>query len=171
MSFQIIPSTPADADELSALVNRAYRGESGKVGWTTEADLIDGTRTDAEILQKIIQTPGQMILKYVEEDQILGCVELHAEGRRLYLGMLTVQPNIQGRGIGKELLKASEAEARKYNCSTIFMNVISVRQELIDWYIRHGYHDSGVRKPFHFTDPRFGQPKMKLEFVVLEKNL
>ncbi len=167
----ITPSTSEDAPALSALVNSAYRGDSGRQGWTTEADLIDGTRTDTELLKAIIETPGSMILKYVEDGEILGCVELRKEGKKFYLGMLTVKPDIQGKGIGKALMKASEEEAIKQNCNTIFMNVLTGRKELIDWYVRHGYHDTGERKPFAFTDPRFGFPKVPLEFMILEKAL
>ncbi len=160
-----------DAPELNALVNSAYRGDSSRQGWTTEADLLDGSRIDASGIAELIQTQGTTLLKYVEEGEILGCVELKKNEGKLYLGMLTVRPDLQGKGIGKELLKAAEAEAIKQSCTSIFMTVISVRNELIDWYVRHGYQLTGERKPFAFTDPRFGQPKMKLEFVVLEKKL
>jgi hypothetical protein len=51
------------------------------------------------------------------------------------------------------------------------MTVISVRKELIDWYIRHGYQLTGERKPFIVPDTRWGVPKKQLEFVVLEKKL
>jgi len=158
-----------DAKELDILVNSAYRGDSSRQGWTTEADLLDGTRTDAAAIEELIGKPGYTILKYVEEAKILGCVELHQQQKKLYLGMLTVQPSLQGKGIGKKLLLAAEEEAKKLKCQSIFMTVISVRKELIDWYIRHGYRDTGERKPFAFSDPRFGQPKKKLEFAVLEK--
>jgi len=167
----ITRATPDDASSLSVLVNAAYRGDSGRQGWTTEADLIDGTRTDAELLKAVIEKPGSMILKYVDNDVIIGCVELRKEGDKLYLGMLTVNPTIQGKGIGKVLLKASEQEAIRQNCNAIFMSVLTVRKELIDWYIRHGYHDTGERKPFAFTDPRFGFPKQTLEFMILEKKI
>jgi ribosomal protein S18 acetylase RimI-like enzyme len=169
MSFVIKPAILKDAYELDILVNSAYRGDSSRQGWTTEADLLDGTRTDASAIEEIINKPGYIILKYVENGEILGCVELHLEDRKLYLGMLTVQPHLQGKGIGKDLLKAAEVEARNQKCVSIFMTVISVRQELIDWYLRHGYEHTGERKPFAFNDPRFGQPKKQLEFVVLEK--
>ncbi len=152
-------------------MNSAYRGDSSRQGWTTEADLLDGTRTDAAAIEEIIKTPGYVILKYVESNQLLGCVELHQDGDKLYLGMLTVRPQLQGKGIGKLLLEAAESEARKKSCRLIYMTVISVRKELIDWYVRHGYQPTGERKPFAFNDPRFGQPKMKLEFIVLEKSL
>ncbi len=160
-----------DAPELDHLVNSAYRGDSSRQGWTTEADLLDGTRTDAAAIAELIKTPGTTILKYVEENKILGCVELRNQDGRLYLGMLTVRPYLQGKGIGKILLTAAEEEAGRQQCPSIFMTVISVRQELIDWYVRHGYQPTGERKPFAFNDPRFGQPKMKLEFIVLEKKL
>lgn len=169
MQYKILASLVEDAPELSMLVNSAYRGDSGRQGWTTEADLIDGTRTDASILEEIIKTPGSLILKYVEDNKILGCVELRKEGEKLYLGMLTVNPLLQNKGIGKALMKEAEAVALKQNCNAIFMNVLSQRKELIDWYARHGYSNSGRRKPFAFTDPRFGSPRMPLEFIILEK--
>lgn len=169
MSFEILPATAKDAAELNVLVNSAYRGDSSRQGWTTEADLLDGTRTDAAAIEEIINKPDYTILKYVEAGKILGCVELHNENGKLYLGMLTVRPHLQGKGIGKDLLKAAEAVAEKQKCKSIFMTVISVRKELIDWYVRHGYRDTGERKPFAFNDPRFGQPKKQLEFMVLEK--
>lgn len=167
----IITATVADAEELNRLVNSAYRGDSSRQGWTTEADLLDGTRTDATAIKELIESPGVTILKLVESDVILGCVELKKDSDKLYLGMLTVKPNLQGKGIGKQLLKAAEEEAIKQNCASVFMTVISMRKELIDWYVRNGYQLTGERKPFAFNDPRFGQPKMELEFVVLEKKM
>src|SRR6478736_5521173 len=169
MAFEILPAIVKDATELDIVVNSAYRGDSSRQGWTTEADLLDGTRTDAAAIADIINRAGYTILKYVEDGKILGCVELHNEDGKLYLGMLTVRPHLQGKGIGKELLTAAEVEAKKQKCKSLFMTVISVRKELIDWYVRHGYSHTGERKPFAFTDPRFGQPKKQLEFVVLEK--
>jgi ribosomal protein S18 acetylase RimI-like enzyme len=167
----ITKAEPMDAPQLAQLVNAAYRGDTGRQGWTTEADLIDGTRTDAELLNAVIETPGSMILKYVENGKIIGCVELRKENTKLYLGMLTVNHTLQGKGIGKALLQAAELEAKEQQCTAIFMNVLTARRELIDWYIRHGYHDTGKRKPFAFTDPRFGYPKMPLEFMILEKEV
>jgi len=171
MSVVIEPAKKEDASELDQLVNSAYRGESSKQGWTTEADLLDGTRIDAAAIAELIKQPGTTLLKYVEDGKILGCVELREEKGKLYLGMLTVRPYLQGKGIGKQLLKAAEEQAHKSGITSIFMTVISVRKELIDWYVRHGYVATGEKKPFTFTDPRFGQPKQQLEFVVLEKKL
>jgi ribosomal protein S18 acetylase RimI-like enzyme len=169
MSGQISTAILSHAPALNKLVNSAYRGDSSKQGWTTEADLLDGTRIDEAALSDLIQKPDTTILTYKEGNSLLGCVELRKDGAKLYLGMLSVQPNTQGKGIGKKLLAAAEVHAHEQGCTKIYMTVISVRQELIDWYIRHGYQLTGERKPFIVPDSRWGLPKQQLEFVVLEK--
>jgi ribosomal protein S18 acetylase RimI-like enzyme len=167
----ISKALPTDASALNQLVNSAYRGDSSRQGWTTEADLLDGTRIDETAMRDLIEKPGTVILTYREAGELLGCVELRLQDGKLYLGMLSVKPDTQGKGIGKKLMQAAEDYARQQNITTIFMTVISVRQELIDWYIRHGYKLTGERKPFVVPDTRWGIPKTQLEFVVLEKSL
>ena len=163
--------TEQDIPSLNNLVNSAYRGESSKKGWTTEADLLDGIRTDPDSLKKLINQPDSVILKYVEDSGLIkGCVYLQQKNSQLYLGMLTVSPDLQGKGIGKKLLEAAEFHASKLGCTSIIMTVISVRQELIAWYQRHGYNLTGATEPFP-TDPKFGSPKQPLVFLVLEKLL
>ena len=164
-------ATLQDIAALNMLVNSAYRDEASRQGWTTEADLLDGTRIDEAAMRELIAQPGATVLKYEENGNIIGCVELRKENDRLYLGMLSVQPDQQDKGIGKALLKAAEAFAKDQGCTAIFMTVISIRKELIDWYIRHDYKLTGERKPFVVPDTRWGIPKMELEFVVLQKDL
>ena len=167
----IQPAIISDAPSLNTLVNSAYRGDSSKKGWTTEADLLDGTRIDEDALRDLIQKPDTTVLIYKEDEVLLGCVELRQDGKKIYLGMLSVKPDTQGTGVGKKLLKEAEVFARQQHCNKIYMTVISVRKELIDWYIRHGYQLTGERKPFVIPDTRWGIPKQSLEFVVLEKEL
>ena len=168
--LQILISSEADIPSLVTLVNSAYRGDSSKRGWTTEADLLDGIRTDEEGIKKMIQQPGSVILRGLIQNQLVGCVYLQKQEDFLYLGMLTVSPELQASGIGKELLKASEQYAYSQSCHTIIMTVITVRKELIQWYERRGYHQTAERRPFP-NDPRFGIPKQPLEFLVMEKKL
>ncbi|MEP7164443.1 MAG: GNAT family N-acetyltransferase [Ferruginibacter sp.] len=154
---------------LVDLVNSAYRGEDSKKGWTSEADLIEGSlRTDLPALIKILQKPGAAILTCSDDKTLLGCVYLQQEGTGLYLGMLSVSPAAQGMGIGKKLLTASEKHARNLDCNNIFMTVIDVRHELIAWYERHGYTRTGQTKPFD-AEESFGVPKQPLQFIVLKK--
>jgi ribosomal protein S18 acetylase RimI-like enzyme len=161
-----------DIDSLVGLINNAYRGENSKNGWTSEADLFIGNkRTDETTVAHLIKRPGSVFLKYVNEDGILeGCVFLHKKDSRLYLGMFSVSPSVQGKGIGKKLLKTADDYAKEQACSTIFMTVISVREDLIAWYERHGYMKTEKVLPFP-VDERFGTPTQPLEMLVLEKHL
>jgi len=161
----------ADIASIKNLLNAAYRGESSKRGWTTEAGLITGeTRTNNEMVLSAMEQPGSVILIYKEDDKILGCVNLQKHDTKIYLGMFGVSPQLQGGGIGKKLLKAAEEYALHLNCRAIYMSVISVRTELIDWYRRHGYADTGDRKPFN-EDGVTGRHLQKLEFMIMEKAL
>jgi ribosomal protein S18 acetylase RimI-like enzyme len=165
-------ATTEDIDALELLVNSAYRGESSKKGWTTEADLLDGIRIDKERLEEIIRNSDSVILKMIDEDGIItGCVNLQKKQDSMFLGMLTVKPGAQGLGLGKRLMQEAEEYARLQGCSRMVMTVISVRSELIAWYERRGYHLTGEKKPFPSNDPRFGMPKIELEFAVMEKQL
>ena len=170
--FLIGEATSNDTRAIVALVNSAYRGETSKLGWTTEADLLDGIRTDEESIEQLIRKPGGVILQCRnKEGQLVGCVNLQKQNEQLYLGMLTVAPSLQNAGIGKRLLGAAENYAREHGLGAIVMNVISIRYELISWYERHGYTKTGDIKPFPSADPRFGIPQQPLEFAVLKKVL
>jgi ribosomal protein S18 acetylase RimI-like enzyme len=167
----IISVSENDIPELVTLVNSAYRGDSSKKGWTTEADLLAGVRITESSLLEQMQTPGQSFLKSVDElGKIVGCVSLLEKGKAIYLGMLTVDPNIQATGIGKLLLQASEDYAKKLGKQYIEMTVITKRIELIAFYERRGYVKTGEFRPFP-NDPKFGIQKEALEFLVLKKEL
>lgn len=167
--YKIRKATVQDVEQLNGLINSAYRGDSSRKGWTTEADLLDGTRITPELLENLLQKDNTHLYVYEDGDQILGCVELRKESSKLYLGMLTVNPLGQGKGIGKILLNESEKVAKELKCTSIYMSVISKRDELIDWYKRSGYRETGERKPFQMPDERWGIPKTDLEFIFLEK--
>jgi predicted N-acetyltransferase YhbS len=169
--IRISIATEADIAALVTLVNSAYRGESSKKGWTTEAELLGGLRTDPITLLAQINQPGHTILKAVDStNNLIACVSLEEKANKLYLGMLTVQPDIQASGIGKKMLAASEAFALGKHLNCIEMTVISVRSELIAYYERRGYRATGEKRDFP-TDPKFGIQKQALEFIVLEKYL
>lgn len=176
LKFVIEEATLNDVPALAELVNSAYRGESSKAGWTTEADLLGGQRTDRDSLEKEILTPDQKVLLLkpaAQSREISACVLLKKLGdSTAYLGMLTVNPQQQASGIGRELLFRAEQFARDWNCQKIKMTVIAQRSELIAWYERRGYHRTGAQERFPYGDERFGIPRREdLYFVVLEKKL
>lgn len=169
--MKLATATPADAPRLTHFVNAAYRGDTARQGWTTEADLLDGQRIDEEGMQEMLARPGAAILLCLNEaGELLGSFHAQAQGDLLYLSMLAVTPTGQAQGVGKFLLNAAEDYGRQHGCTTSKMTVISVRTELIAYYERRGYHLTGATEPFP-TDPRFGIPKQPLVLLVLEKAL
>lgn len=167
MSIQIADLN--DVPALVALMDKAYRGENSKQGWTSEGDLFVGTkRTDQEAVIKLMSQPAAVFLKYVDEDDIVACVFLNKKKQRLYLGMFAVSPDTQGKGIGKKMLKAADDYAKQTSCMSIYMTVITVREDLIAWYERNGYKRTDRVLPFP-VDERYGVPTQPLEMIVLEK--
>ncbi|PXY47196.1 GNAT family N-acetyltransferase [Flavobacterium hydrophilum] len=167
----ITKATLEDIPALVKLINSAYRGETSKKGWTTEAHLLEGKRTDEPEMTEIFLEPKNTILKFTENNTIIGSVLLVDKGHQLYLGMLTVSPELQNSGIGKKLLAEAENQAKALGLSSIIMTVISVREELIAWYKRHGYLDTGEREVFPESEIHVTISDEPLEFVFLEKKL
>jgi ribosomal protein S18 acetylase RimI-like enzyme len=169
------PASAADADAIVALVNSAYRGDSSRVGWTTEADLLGGQRTDRDAIVELVAADGRRLLLHrAPEGELLACVLLERKGAGVcYLGMLTVRPDLQAAGLGRRLLAAAEQyAAAELGARSIEMTVIGVRHELIAWYERRGYARTGERRPFPYGNERFGQPRRPdLDFEVLRKTL
>jgi len=161
-------ATLDDVPALTGLINKSYRGETAKKGWTTESHLLDGLRIDEETLTQYLSDKDTVILKCCNDEELLGSVYLNKNGSELYFGMLTVDPDKQNTGTGKLLLKHVEWYAREQNCNRIHMTVISVREELIAWYERHGFTKTGEVKPFP-TDTKFGIQKQPLELLIMEK--
>jgi ribosomal protein S18 acetylase RimI-like enzyme len=161
-----------DIPALEKLVNSAYRGESSKKGWTTEADFIDGIRANAEMLAEMIDNPKGVILKSSDEaGNIEGCVYLEqTNNNKLYLGLLTVSPEIQAKGLGKLLMDEASDYAIRKKLIAIYMFVLSVRPELIAWYERRGYQKTGEVKQFK-VDTDLIIPRQQLELLVMEKKV
>lgn len=162
-----------DLPPLRALVESAYRGDSARRGWTHEADMLGGQRTDEAALAEVIADPQQRILLAEAGGALLGCVQLTLKGDgTAYLGLLAVDPERQAGGIGAQLIAACEAAARdEFGAARMEMTVIDGRDELIAYYERKGYALTSERRPFPMSDERFGLPKRQLEFVVLAKDL
>jgi len=171
--LQFRHATPADIPALVELVTSAYRGEASRAGWTTEADLLDGQRVDAEGLAADIARPRSLVLLGEREGQLLACAHVAEEDGAGYFGMFAVRPQLQGGGLGKAMLAEAERIAREeWGLASMRMTVIDVRDSLIAYYERRGYRRTGIHKPFPYGDARFGIPRRPdLRFEVLEKQL
>jgi GNAT superfamily N-acetyltransferase len=171
--LQFRRATHADIDAIVELVQSAYRGEASKQGWTTEADLLDGQRTDARGVADVIAQADARILLAEADGGLQACAQVERQGDSGYFGMFSVRPQLQGGGIGRATLAEAERIARdEWGCSSMRMTVISVRDELIAWYQRRGYRRTGEYSPFPYGDERFGIPRRDdLRFELLVKRL
>ena len=171
ISFRI--AVPSDAADLVPFVNGGYRGESSKRGWTTEADILGGQRTDEDKIREMIVAKDSRVELAYTDGALIGCVHLEKEADgSCFLSMLTVDPARQAGGIGKLIMAHSDEIARAWGCRRMRMNTISIRAELLAFYERRGYARTGVTEPFPMNDPRFGLPKVPgLTFVELAKAL
>lgn len=165
----------SDSPLICALVNAAYRGETSRAGWTTEADLLTGVRTSERTIQALIEREDACILLGEEAGVVVACICIergHAAANTVYLGMIAVSPLLQNRGYGKAMIMAAEKLAiARWQVQHAEMTVISLRQELIAFYQRLGYLPTGVLKPFPVA-PDLWQPQVSdMQLQVLCKHL
>jgi GNAT superfamily N-acetyltransferase len=163
-----------DVPAIVTLVESAYRGDASRAGWTSEADLLGGRRTDVQAVESVLAAPGSAVLLAEADGQLAGSCHLNRHaGAEVYLGMFAVQPSRQGQGWGRQILAEAERVARlDWGASTMTMTVIAQRAELIAWYLRRGYLPTGETRPFPYGADRVGLPKRSdLHFVVLAKPL
>lgn len=166
-------ATDADVPALVTLIESAYRGDSSRAGWTTEADILDGQRTDPDGVRQVVEAPGSRLLVVERDGEPIACCQLEHRGEAAYFGMFAVRPELQGGGLGKVIIAEAERTVREsWGATEMHMTVISVREELIAWYERRGYRRTGKLTPFPYGDEHFGIPQRDdLAFELLIKDL
>ncbi|MES2222146.1 MAG: GNAT family N-acetyltransferase [Acidobacteriota bacterium] len=145
----------ADTDRISALVNRAFLAES----WFKSVD-----RTNASQVRHLLSKGVFLLLE--EDSRLLACVYLEPRGDRAYLGMLSVDQDVQGRGIGHRMMQEAEDFARRAGHVAIDLRIVHVREELPPYYRKLGYVDSGTEPA-----PDFPGVKIPIHFVLMSKPL
>lgn len=153
MDARDVTIRPARADDLPCLhpvIERAYRGEESRAGWTHEADLLDGARTDLSALEAVLRDSASRLLVAIKDGTVIGCVQVSEVGDGIaYLGLLCIEPRLQAGGLGRQMIAAAETYARAHFAATrIEMTVIESRAELVAYYERRGYAKTGERRAF-----------------------
>jgi ribosomal protein S18 acetylase RimI-like enzyme len=146
----IRPALATDLPDLHAVIERAYRGDAARAGWTHEADLLGGQRTDRDTLAAILVDPHSRLLVATADGVPIGCVQISDHGGgTAYLGLLCIEPRLQAAGLGRRLIAAAEHGARAaFGANQIEMTVIENRAELIAYYERRGYTRTSERRDF-----------------------
>ena len=168
------PARTEDIGAIVALVQSSYRGESGKRGWTTESDMLDGQRTDPAGVGELLRKPRSIVLLAESGGALLACANVEKlDESTAYFGLFAVRPDTQNGGVGRAVMAEAERIAREdFICARMEMTVISIRDELIAWYERRGYRRTGQYSPFPYGDARFGIPRRDdLRFETLVKTL
>jgi ribosomal protein S18 acetylase RimI-like enzyme len=154
----------SDSEAIATLVNSAYRGDDSRAGWTTEADLLDGKRTTTQEIASVIKRKDAFILIGVLRDNIVAtiCCEWQelSGSNTAHFSMIAVKPTLQNKGYGKSLIQAAEIICqREWRVIGFYMEVISLRHELIAFYERLGYVRTGEFRDFP-ENSSLWQPKV-----------
>jgi GNAT superfamily N-acetyltransferase len=180
---------------IADVVNWAYRGgkrdSSASRAWTTEQHLLSGIRTTPAAVESMIrnacqQGPKERALFLAQlagtdsadpDSNVVGTVHVErcgGDSNEAEIGLLSVDPSLQGSGIGGTLLRAAERHALSaMGCRKAVLWVISSRADLRAWYEGScGYTATGETAPFP-TGANVGalRPGVALEFVRLVKAL
>lgn len=162
----------SDSPQIATLVNSAYRGESSRAGWTTEAELLDGVRTQPDGVDVLIQTPYSLILLGLMGDEIIASMHLQLVSEAAFLGMFAVKPTGQAVGVGKAMMSQAEIVVQQqWHAKKILMDVISVRHELIAFYERRGYARTGKISDFPVSRDLWMPKAGDLKLARMEKVL
>jgi ribosomal protein S18 acetylase RimI-like enzyme len=171
MQLELRMAFEANAEEIVALVNRAYHPSPQEPCWTHESNLIFGRRTTTQQVLSLFREQSAILLLCLES-KIVACV--HVEGSQsgtAYIGMLATEPKLQAQGLGKQMLLHAEAYAKEhFRASAFKMLILSSRPELLAFYKRRGYVQTGETEEYPFAD--IGQPIVPgLHFLSLIKTM
>ena len=161
---------PEDAEAITKLVNDAYRPTAAERGWTDESALVSGDRTSANQVKEAIARKNSVVLLSLLGEEVVACVHVEQVRGDAHIGMLSVSPQLQGAGIGKEILEYAENYAeQQFRAEKFVMLVVSLRSELLAFYRRRGYEPTGEVMDYPHS-AGVGVPKRNdLKIQVLEK--
>ena len=164
-AFRFEKANANQAQAISDLINLTYRGNAG---WTTEAAIIQGDRTNRQEIEAIMRNSDAYFFVVNLPSMLASCIYVAQEKEQACIGFFSVHPDLQGQGLGKYMLEQAETFARGVmHVHQFAMFVISQRTELMEFYQRRGYYCTGRIEAY----PAYlGKPKIAgLTIEYLEK--
>ena len=134
-------ATAADVAALVRVINRAY---------VVEAHIFHGDRTNEAEVRERLGRPNACFLVIDDDDPaalpgaLAGAVYVEVREKRSYFGMLSVDPDRQGLGLGRELITAAERRGRSAGSEFMDIDVVEQRPELPGFYAAFGYSAIGA---------------------------
>ncbi|KAI9475501.1 MAG: acyl-CoA N-acyltransferase [Benjaminiella poitrasii] len=167
---KVSPSETQYTEESVKVVNAAYRSDGG---WTSEKDCVNGARVTTEMMETMIRTNGSpnTLLLAFDEGQVVGTIQIQPYEEypgEAEIGLFSVSPNHQSRGIGGRLMQTALAEMKTMGFKYAVLHVLENRSDVLTWYNKLGFVETGERIPFVWPESL----KIKdLKFIVLKKAL
>jgi len=163
----IRPAEFAEAGALQALIQRAYRGESATTSWSHEGDVAAGERVSRADLERLIRASNCRLSVAAAGDRIVGSSLVTSDNAgQCEIGLLSVDPDIQGAGIGDRLLRDAEGQsATHFAAAQASLEVLRHKAKLIAYYERRGYTKTDLTRPYPYPVPT------PTEFLILRKDL
>lgn len=172
LDLKFIECQKENIKEVVDIINLAYRGEKTSKSWTTEAHLLGGKRIEDDMLEEILEEKDSKIYLAKFEDKIVGNIQAKLENGSIFIGLFAVHPDFQSSGVGKRLLEFAEKSSMKlYSADKFIMQVITIRNDLIDFYKRRGYKVTDSFLEFPKSEIWNVKTKEELKFVILEKDI
>lgn len=150
-------ATDSDCAAMSRLINSAFAIEK----------FIEGDRTNENELKERMRK-GEFLLGYDGSGKLVASVYVEVRRTRGYFGMLAVNPQRQGSGLGRKMIEAAEEYCREKGCTAMDLTVLSLRPELLSLYRKLGYAETGIEE---FRPSRPLKPSLECHCIVMSKRL
>lgn len=145
----------SDAENLVPLINRAFE---------MELQFFTTARIDLPETLEHFKTGTFLIAE--DEDRIAGCNYVELRDDSGYFGLLSIDPDYQGRGLGRTLVEQAEQFCRDAGRPVIRIRVLNHRAELPPFYEKLGYIVTGIEE----VEP-VATARLPYHFIVMEKGL
>lgn len=138
-SVKVRLATTADLPAIIPVVNAAF----------SVVPFLTGTRTDDARMAELMSKGEFLVAVPENSSDIIAAVYAEKRGGRGYVGMLAVESTWQGVGLGHKMMTAAEEHCRNWGCKHADISVLSLRPELLPYYRKLGYCETGTEEFRH----------------------